>query len=168
MNKKQTAQTKFPIHKSASLTHFVAWVVAVLCFFLALTPAFSAVSPATGPIYGGTPVTITGTGFDPSVMVYIGGTQASDVVYVSSTTLTAVTPESFTEGPVDVDIQTATDYITQTSAFTYVSPTITSVSPVEGTIAGGYGDYSPWFAIRDGSQPVFRWKRRDQHSCCGR
>lgn len=79
-------------------------VATLLLFPLLLNYAHAAVSPASGPVYGGTPVTITGSGFDPSVVVYIGGTQASDVVYVSSTTLTAVTPESFTEGSVDVDI----------------------------------------------------------------
>lgn len=114
-----------------------AFFLLAIAGIIIMRSAAAGVSPASGPIYGGTQITITGTGFDPSAFVYVDGNPANDVVYVNSTTLTAVTPEGYTEGPVDVDIQTADDYFTQSAAFTYVSPTITSISPVQGTIAGG-------------------------------
>ena len=60
------------------------------------TPAVSAVSPNAGPIKGGTAITITGTGFVSDASVKIGqgahaAVAATDVVFVSSTKITAVT-----------------------------------------------------------------------------
>lgn len=64
-------------------------------------PAVSAIHPAFGPTAGGTPVTITGTGFAPGATVAIGGVAATSVVVNSSTSISAVTgPRA--AGPVDV------------------------------------------------------------------
>jgi len=52
----------------------------------------TSVSPATGPSAGGTPVTITGTGFAPGATVSFGFAAASKIVVVSSTQITAITP----------------------------------------------------------------------------
>lgn len=109
----------------------------LLALFAPFSAALPAVNPPSGPLYGGTQITVTGAGFDPGAIVYVDGMQASNIVYVNSTTLTAVTPESFSEGAVDVDVQTIDDYISQPAAFTYVSPTVTGVAPSQGTIAGG-------------------------------
>lgn len=109
----------------------------LLALLAPFTAAHSAVSPSSGPVYGGTQVTVTGTGFDPSAIVYFDGMQANNIVYINSTTLTAVTPESYSDGAVDVDVQTIDDYISQPAAFTYISPTVTGVTPSQGTIAGG-------------------------------
>jgi len=56
-------------------------------------PTFTSITPATGPISGGTSVTIAGTGFTSggSFGVTIGGADAS-AVFVSSTSITATTP----------------------------------------------------------------------------
>jgi hypothetical protein len=55
-------------------------------------PTVSAVDPSKGPSEGGTPVTITGTGFLPGATVEIGGAAASSVDALSETEITAVTP----------------------------------------------------------------------------
>ncbi len=51
-----------------------------------------AIAPASGPAGGGTPVTVSGTNFDPAVGVTIGGVSASNVVRVSDTEISAATP----------------------------------------------------------------------------
>ncbi len=55
-------------------------------------PTQLTVDPPSGPSAGGTPITITGTGFTATPTVTIGGTAATSVVWVSSTVLTCVTP----------------------------------------------------------------------------
>jgi hypothetical protein len=74
------------------------------CIFPAATPlGVSAVAPLFGSTGGGTAVTITGTGFQSGATVQIGGSAATSVVFVSSTTLTAVTPAHAT-GKVNVQV----------------------------------------------------------------
>lgn len=103
------------------------------------TPTVTAVSPTSGPLTGGTPITVTGTNFVNGATVRVGGVLATSVVFNSATSLSAVTPAG-TAGAKDVvvtnpDAQTAT----RTGGFTYVSaaPTITAVSPTSGPTAGG-------------------------------
>lgn len=55
-------------------------------------PTVSNVSPNTGPVEGGTAVTITGTGFASGATLTIGGVPATGVTFVNSTTLTVVSP----------------------------------------------------------------------------
>ena len=55
-------------------------------------PTVTAISPATGPAGGGTPVTITGTGFLTGATVTFGGTSATGVTVVSATSITATAP----------------------------------------------------------------------------
>jgi hypothetical protein len=102
------------------------------------TPAISAVSPTSGSTAGGTPVTITGSGFIAGATVSIGGAAATSVIVVSATSITAVTG-AHAAGPVDVAVTTAGGTATSTGSFTYVvpAPTITAVSPTSGPIAGG-------------------------------
>ena len=49
--------------------------------------------PAKGSTFGGTPVTITGSGFGTAATVTIGGAAATNVVVVNETTITARTPQ---------------------------------------------------------------------------
>jgi hypothetical protein len=59
----------------------------------AAAPTVTSVAPTSGPDTGGTAVTITGTGFDSGVTnVTFGGTAATGVTFVSSTSITATTP----------------------------------------------------------------------------
>jgi len=119
------------------LLRYVVLLFAAFSLSTAGRTASAGVQPSSGPIYGGTNITITGSNFDANSSVYVDGNPATNVVVVNSTTITAVTPEGFTNGPVDVDVQTTIDYFSFPGAFTYVAPTITSVNPPQGTIIGG-------------------------------
>lgn len=55
-------------------------------------PTVSSISPISGPISGGTPVTITGTGFASGASVQFGSVAATNVNVASSTSITATTP----------------------------------------------------------------------------
>lgn len=58
---------------------------------LIAAPTVTGVDPPTGPAAGGTPITITGTGFTSATSVTINGTSVSFTV-VNDTTITATTP----------------------------------------------------------------------------
>ncbi len=55
-------------------------------------PHVTYVQPISGSASGGTPVNINGMNFPTTVSVLFGGVAATDVVVVSSTLITAVTP----------------------------------------------------------------------------
>ena len=88
-------------------------------------PTVSSVSPSSGSTAGGTPITITGTGFLANATVSIGGSAASSVSVVNSTSITALTP-AHAAGSVNV-VVTNTDAQsgTKTGGFTYVAPQAT-------------------------------------------
>jgi alpha-tubulin suppressor-like RCC1 family protein len=84
-------------------------------------PTVTGISPSAGSTLGGTPVTITGTGFVSGATVTLGGGAATSVTVVSATTVTAVTP-AHAAGVVNLvvtnpDTQTGTLAL----AFTYVA-----------------------------------------------
>ena len=105
-------------------------------------PTVASIAPNSGTAAGGTAVTITGTGFLAGATVSVGGTPATGVTVVNSTTITATTP-AHAAGAVNVivtnsDMQSGT----LTQGFTYTpianpAPTLTGVSPASGTAAGG-------------------------------
>ena len=108
----------------------------------ATVPTFTSITPSSGPISGGTSVTILGGNFvnGGSFGVSIGGVAATNIVLVNANQITAVTPAG-TAGSKDVvitnnDGQTATG----TNAYTYTSapgPTFTSITPNSGPTTGG-------------------------------
>jgi hypothetical protein len=55
-------------------------------------PTLASILPTSGPIAGGTPVTLTGTGFVNGATVLFGTVGAAAVTFNDSTSLTAVTP----------------------------------------------------------------------------
>jgi hypothetical protein len=55
-------------------------------------PTVSGITPSGGPTSGGTHVQVAGEGFRVGARVFIGGIEAQSVVFVSGTSLTAVTP----------------------------------------------------------------------------
>jgi hypothetical protein len=102
------------------------------------------VVPTQGPTGGGTPVTITGTGFDtgdPNLVVDFGLNPATHVNVVSPTTITADSPPSTTgAGAVNVTVTTSGG-TSNAETFTYVAaPSIASVNgivPDDGPTTGG-------------------------------
>jgi hypothetical protein len=114
--------------QSGSLANGYTYVVA---------PTVTSVSPNNGPAAGGTSVTITGTNFAAGATVTFGGTGATNVAVVNSTTITATTPAG-SAGAVTVTVTVNGQSGSLTNGFTYVvPPTVTSVSPSSGTTAGG-------------------------------
>ena len=95
--------------------------------------ALSSVSPPSGPASGGAGVTLTGVGLTGATGVTFGGTAATSVNVVSSTTVTAVTP-AHAAGAVDVVITTPSGSATKTTGYTYLT-TAVGQSAYGGTIA---------------------------------
>lgn len=104
-------------------------------------PVVSGISPTNGLIAGGTVVTITGSNFLGATGVTIGGSAATNVIVNSATQITATTPRGVS-GPVAVNVTTPGGAGISTVTFTYGStanaaPAIATVSPTNGTSAGG-------------------------------
>jgi len=102
-------------------------------------PTVSVISPATGTAAGGTSVTITGTGFLTGAMVKLGGTAATNVNVVSSTSITATTA-AHSAGAVSVVVtNTDSQNGTLTNGYSYTNPVpnVTSIAPKSGPAAGG-------------------------------
>jgi glycosyl hydrolase family 16/IPT/TIG domain-containing protein len=86
-------------------------------------PTVSAISPNTGTANGGTAVTVTGTGFLLGAAVTFGGTAATGVTVVSSTSITATAP-AHAAGAVDVVVKNTDNQTgTLSGGYTYISGT---------------------------------------------
>ena len=94
----------------------------------------------TGPMAGGTSVTVTGTGFWGTPTVTFGGAACTSVNRSSVTSLTCTTPAAAAPGPVTVAV-TNPDAKSGSlnDAYTYFAPppTISGVAPENGPMAGG-------------------------------
>lgn len=88
-------------------------------------PTVTSINPNSGSVNGGTPVTITGTGFASGATVAIGGVAATNVTVVSATQITATTGASGTPGTVNVVVTVSGQSATLTAGFTYSSSTST-------------------------------------------
>ena len=102
-------------------------------------PTVTGIAPAAGPTAGGITVTLTGAGFTGSTSVWFG-TKISIQVSpnLEGTQLTALLPSRSTPGPVDVRVDTDGGSTTVTNGFTYVvAPTLASLTPTAGPVAGG-------------------------------
>ena len=85
-------------------------------------PTITGLTPTTGSGVGGTPVTITGTGFLSGAAVTIANISATSIVRLSDTQITAITPASTTSGVKDVKVTNFdTGYAERTgvNGFTY-------------------------------------------------
>lgn len=93
------------------------------------TPTIVAVSPSTGTTSGGTSVTLSGTNFTGTTRVAFGSNTASNVVIVSATQITALTPAG-TAGAVSVTVTNASGTGTLANGFTYTSAPNDSGTPI--------------------------------------
>src|SRR5436190_14140930 len=104
-------------------------------------PTVLPISPNSGTANGGTAVTITGTGFLAGATVKLGGTAATGVTVVSSTSITATTA-AHAAGTVNV-VVTNTDAQsgTLTNGYTYTgtnpAPTVSAITPNSGSTGAG-------------------------------
>ena len=88
-------------------------------------PRIDLATPGVGPTAGGTLVTITGLNFintptDPGVWFGTVQASSSDVIWISATEMTVLTPPAATYGPVDVRVVNPdTGEDTMSNGFTY-------------------------------------------------
>jgi alpha-tubulin suppressor-like RCC1 family protein len=99
-------------------------------------PAITKLSVKSGPVAGGTSVTITGTAFSGASGVSFGGTSASFTVN-SATSITASSPAGVA-GIANVTVTTpgGTSAISTKDRFSY-TPTVEALAPSNGPAAGG-------------------------------
>jgi hypothetical protein len=84
-------------------------------------PLVESVEPASGPTEGGTPIAVTGSYFRAGATLTLGNVDATDVVVVSSSRLTAVT-RPHPPGAVAVTVTTRDGrWGNRKKAFTYVA-----------------------------------------------
>jgi len=107
-------------------------------------PSVTSIAPTTGPVAGGTSVTITGKNLTagPTPVVEFGATAAPNITSFTATKIVVVSPQAPAIGTVHVTVTTAggTSATGTKDQFTYTSPglpTVTSVSPSSGPTAGG-------------------------------
>lgn len=88
----------------------------------------TAISPSTGSTFGGTAVTISGTGFVSGASVSIGGSPATDVVVSSGTKITAKTP-AHAAGTGAVIVTVGSKSGSLASGFSFVAPIVGPNTP---------------------------------------
>src|SRR2546422_916835 len=141
------AHRHHPTPRSSDLTNAVAintsgsWGAVALELQPSLdsAPTVSAISPSSETSSGGTAVTVTGTGFAAGATVSLGGTAATNVTVVSSTSLTATTA-AHAAGVVNVVVTNSDGQSgTLTGGYTYINsaPTVSAISPSSGMSSGG-------------------------------
>jgi len=113
-----------------------------------LTPVIRALNPTSGPIDGGTAVTITGDAFEAPVQVFFGSAQAQ-VINVQFHTIQVITPTArdtnpngsgTVVGPVELRVLNVNSgkSATLAAAFRYTAKMqITAISPNFGSALGG-------------------------------
>ena len=120
-------------------------------------PLILAVSPNTGPIAGGTTVTITGTGLDAATAVSFGSNPATSFVVNAATSsapssITATSPAG-SAGTVDITVtnSSGTSTVSSNDQFTYFTPL--AITPTASTtLTATYASpYSQSFAVSGGS-----------------
>lgn len=100
-------------------------------------PVITGITPNSGPQTGGTPVTITGSGFTGATSATFGGVAGTTFVVVNDTTITAVTPPHAV-GPVQVVVVHPVNGPSAPLGFTYLpGTTVTGVDPGSGPEVGG-------------------------------
>ncbi len=126
----------------------VATAFAVVCLpnvasAISTVPVVTSVSPANGPLSGGTFVTISGRDFDGATALDFGTNPALTGWYVKSpNTIKAIAPTVAAATTVVVTVTTpngtSTSAATATNVFNYVTgPTIQDVTPEVGPTTGG-------------------------------
>lgn len=94
------------------------------------TSVFTSITPSSGPIAGGTTVTITGVGFTGTSSVTFAGVAAKSFTVVNDSTITAVSPVAFESGLAQVDVTTPGGVVF--GYFTYVASGGSSIRPGTG------------------------------------
>ncbi len=135
--------------------------VATTTFTYVAKPAITKIAPASGPEAGGTSVHVTGSALTQTgatTAVTFGGTAAASVSDMTGSSLKAVSPAGTGTQNVTVTV-TLPGGETATSnglPFLYVpAPTVTSVSPTSGPVAGGTDVTVTGTHFQPGAQVLF-------------
>lgn len=137
---------------------FAASTCATPAAATATAPVLRGITPATGPTAGGQRVTLTGSGFTPGTAVTFGGVPGTAVTVVSPTTLSVTTP-AHAAGPVAV-VATSAAGASGPLGYTFVPPSVTSITPDRGPAAGGQTvtisgtGFGPGEAVSIGGHPA--------------
>ena len=99
-------------------------------------PLINSLTPAHGPSTGGSVVTITGTGFVPGAIVKFGDVVSFSVV-ISATQIQATSPPGAGIVNVSVNVNGTLSLPGAQTQFSYDGPTVTSIAPIAGPLAGG-------------------------------
>ncbi len=105
-----------------------------------MAPTISLVSPNYGPVAGGATITVTGSQFMNGALVTIGGVACNSITFVSSTSLTCITPPGSNGAKSVVVTNPDAQSATLTNSFTYsngMAPVVTALYPNFGPLAGG-------------------------------
>lgn len=116
------------------------WNVANSSFLMSSSPAVTGLSPTSGPLAGGTAVTVTGVNVTGATKVTFDGVAGLSLKVLSPTSLRVTAPSRSTAGPVTVVVTTSGGKSAATSAarYTYVGkPAVTGVRPASGPLTGG-------------------------------
>lgn len=98
----------------------------------------TAFSPRSGPLAGGTEVTINGQGFTADTQVLFGAFSSPRITFVSATELKAIAPRGLAADVVDLVVYNKNGVSTQRRGYTYLPDVrITGLTPVTGDLAGG-------------------------------
>jgi hypothetical protein len=99
-------------------------------------PTVTSLSPNTGTTSGGTAVTINGTNLVGVTTVLFGTVAATSFNVISATQIVAIAP-AVTTGVVNVTVTNAGGSAAGAYTYSAAAPSITALSPVSGTTAGG-------------------------------
>lgn len=101
-------------------------------------PVVTAVTPSAGPTAGGTPVTISGSGFTAATAVQFGPHLVGSFHVVSDSTITTFAPAGSDTVNVIVTSDGGASATSAADQYTYTAaPTVTAISPAAGPQAGG-------------------------------
>jgi hypothetical protein len=102
-----------------------------------LAPSITSVTPAAGPLSGGTDITIRGARFATGATVSVGGRSATDVRIQSSDVIVAKTPPASAPSAVDVVVTIDGRTGTLAAAFRYESATANTAPVIRSLTARG-------------------------------
>jgi large repetitive protein len=100
-------------------------------------PVITSTIPSSGPVSGGTSVTITGAGFTGATSVKFGANNATTFTVNSATQITAMAPPGGGLVDITVTVGGSTSATSSADQFTYFGAAVTGVSPNIGFTSGG-------------------------------
>lgn len=101
-----------------------------------MTMVITSYTPETGPVTGGTQVTVTGTGLSTCVAVLVGANEATIIGTPSATTVVFQTPPGAAAGTAKVALYDGTVVVEATDSFTYTA--VSADEQLDSTLASKY------------------------------